>query len=177
MDAAAGAGIKARHLHNANRPGQLPLGTVKHMGQLFLSGIPAGDGQILPDGTIGLLLNFPQILRRNNTVEIDFDHLAAHVETHIMITVTAMDDAGDDMLTGMLLHQIKTAIIIEDSFHTASDFQGTFTQMDYFFATLLHISNANTAQSTQIAGLSAAFRIKRGCIQHNFITFCRRCAA
>ena len=95
------------------------------------------------------------------------------METHIVKTVAAVDDTRHDMLTGVLLHQIKPAVIVKDAFCHAARFQRFFTQMDDLLLPLLHIQHPNAVQRTQIAGLSAALGVKGGGVQPNLIPFRR----
>ena len=141
------------------------------MGKFLLSRIPAGYLQILPQSTVRLQLDCRQISRGNHAVEIDFNHFAAHVKSHIVETVAAMDDSGYNVFTGMLLHQIETAVIINYAFDLCSNFQRRIAQVYHSFSPFPYIQHGSTAQRTQIAGLSAALRIEGRCIQQNFITF------
>ena len=58
-----------------------------------------------------------------------------------MIAVAAVNDAGNNMFAGVLLHQVKTALVIDGSFHNASDFQRSAAQVYHIFTLFLHIQH------------------------------------
>ena len=92
----------------------------------------------------------------------------AHVKARVVIAVAAVDDAGDNVFAGVLLHQVKTAVIIDLARHRSAGLQRPVAQMHHFFAPFLHIQHSRNSQSSQIAGLSAAFGVEGSGIQNHF---------
>ena len=49
----------------------------------------------------------------------------------IMVAVAAVDQAGEHMLAGMLLHQVEPPVKVDDAFNLGSGLQRTFAQVDH----------------------------------------------
>ncbi len=139
MNAAAGAAVAAGNLHDPHRPGQRPLGAVKHVRQLLRAGDPALYREIAPDGFVQFLFQGGNVLRRDHTVKIHGDKLRAHMVALIMVAVAAVDQAGEHMLTGVLLHQVEPPIKVDDAFNLGSGLQRAFAQVDHLISLFLGI--------------------------------------
>ena len=168
MDTTAGTAVSAGDLHDPHRPAQLLFGAVEHARQLLGRGIPAFDREIAPQECICFLLDLRQIPFRDHTIKIDGHHIRTHMKTHIVVAIAPVDDAGDDVLAGVLLHQVEAPLIINGAADFRAHFQRPITQMDHFFAPLLYIQNFHRTKKPQVAGLAAAFRIEGRGIQHHF---------
>ena len=145
MDAAAGADIKARHLHDPHRPGQGPLGPIGDLLQLLGTGGPDVQGGVFPDGLIGLSLDFRQLFRRDHGVKIDDNAGLIHVEARIVAAVQPVENAGDDVLPRVLLHSDEPCLIIDLSIHGAAHGQGAVAQVDDFLPLLPGIQHPDAA--------------------------------
>ena len=168
MGAAAGADVEAGDLHDAHRPGQRPLGAVRHLGQLLRGRIPALDGQIGPHRAVGFDFDRSQVLRRDHAVKVNGDPIRAHVETGVMVTIPAVDNAGNDMLAAVLLHPQEAAGIVDDALHRRAHLQGAAAQVHHRFTPLPGIQHGHATKGSGIGGLSAALGVKGRGIQDHF---------
>ena len=78
-----------------------------------------------------------------------------------------MNDTADNMLAGMVLHQVKTIVPVNAACHLCAGgqrFSGGM-QNDTIFD--MGIGYSDIIQRTDISGLSAAFRIKSSPIQYH----------
>jgi len=89
------------------------------------------------------------------------------VEAHIVIAVAAVDKTADEMLAGMLLHEIKTALPVDHAVNRLTHGQRTFAAVQHFAVLFAYVDDFHPVQMAKIAGLTAAFRIKGGLIQHH----------
>ena len=87
------------------------------------------------------------------------------MEAHIIIAEAGMDETGDDMLAGMLLHPGKAFVPVEDTLHFRTDFQRFPGVMPDFSGFLMGVEDLHIVQIPGIPGLSAALREKRGLVQ------------
>ena len=94
----------------------------------------------------------------------------------VVIAIAAVNNAGNDVLAGMLLHQVKPPVPIDAAFYHIAHRQRPVAQMDHRFSPLLHIQHLRTAEDTNVAGLSAAFGVKCRGIQRHFIAIRHRFA-
>ena len=85
--------------------------------------------------------------------------------------------AGDDVLSGVLLHQVKPAGIIDRAVHLIAHLQRAVTQMQDFPVPFLYVQHPNAAQRAQITGLPAALGIKGSGVQRYQISLFRWGAA
>ena len=67
-------------------------------------------GVVGPDRSVGLPLHLQRLFPCDGGVVVNGDYVRAHVEAHIVTVEGAAQHAGDDMLTGVLLHEIKPAV-------------------------------------------------------------------
>ena len=88
------------------------------------------DGKILPDGAVGLRLQPLEVFCRDGAVKVHLHSLLAHVKAHVVVAVLAVNEAGEDMLAGVLLHQVKPPTPIDAAFCGSSHFQGAVAQVD-----------------------------------------------
>ena len=167
MDAAAGAGIVPRHLHDSDRPGQGPLGPVGDPLQLLRAGSPDAQGDIFPDGLVGLPLDFRQFFRRNHRVKVDDDARLVHVEARIVAAVEPVQDAGDDMLPRVLLHPDEPGLIVNFARYRASRRQRPIAQVDHRLSRFPGIQHMNAPKDARIRRLTAAQRIKGRPVQND----------
>ena len=75
------------------------------------------------------------------------------------------------MFTGVLLHQVEPALPVNGTLYGFPNSQGCVAQMYNGLAPFLHIQHVASAQCTQVAGLTATFRVKGRGIQYHFPAF------
>ncbi len=165
MDAAAGAGIVSGNLHDPHRPGQRPLGAVENIRQFLGRRRPDLQGDIAVDGLVGFALDFRQILRRDDAVKVNGGHVGAHVETHIVMAVGGVDQSGDDVLAGVLLHQVEAVVVVHDALDGFSHNQGVVAQVEHPLPRLPDVEHLCSAKGSPVRILAAALGVEGGLIQ------------
>ena len=84
------------------------------------------------------------------------------MEAHIVPAEEPVDNTGDDMLSGMLLHQVKPTFPVDAPLRFPVHRQRSVAQMEHLLLFLPDRQHPDTAQSPQVASLTASFGIK-GC--------------
>ena len=168
MGAAAGAGIVARNLHNPHRPGKRPLCPVGKGRQFFRAGGEDTHRDIPHHRPVGLGLDFRQRFRRNHAVKIDDHALQVHMKARIVVAPALVDNAGNNVLSAVLLHPHKPVLIIDGTLHLGAGRQRSVTQVDNILPLLPGIQHPGIPQNTGIRCLAAAKGVKRRSIQHHF---------
>ena len=125
----AGAYVYSRECHNTNLSCQFLFTSVINSLQFLSSRISDHYFLILPYLPIYFLFNFCKLRIIQHTIQIYSDHIASHMETYIIITILLMDNTADHMLTGMLLHQVKTTRPVNLSFNLRTHFQSLISIM------------------------------------------------
>ena len=162
MGAAAGAAIVSGNFHDPHRPCKGFFRAVGDGGQLLRAGIPAPHGQVLPHCSVGLRFDFRQHLRRNHPVKVDGDDVRAHVKAGVVAAVAAVQDTGDDMLPGMLLHPRKAQVVVDHPRDLRARFQGRFAQVNYRPLPLPGTAHPDAVQGSRVPRLTAALGVKGG---------------
>ena len=122
---------------------------------------------VLPDVLVGPCLQLGHLLRSERYIQINGDHVAAHVEAHIVTAVEAVGDAGDDVLSRVMLHEIKAAGPVDLPLHLAACLQWSGAGVDDPSLTLVDLQHRYTSQRAGVIGLSAALGVKGGLVQEN----------
>ena len=166
MGSAAGADIRVLNRHDSHRALQFFLGTIGNLFPFFFGGISDDDRLIGPDDLIGLPFNFSDLIGIQPAAVIDLNRIA-HMKADIFISVQLMNDTGHDMLTGMILHEIKTSVPVDHAmdFRTGREF--FFRIMNDFVILFFDIGDPDVIQKTVISRLAAAFRIKDRLIKND----------
>ena len=81
----------------------------------------------------------------NDAVKVDGDNVAAHVEAYIVAAVSAVENTGDDVLAGVLLHPHKAGIPVDMSFHCGTNFQRAVADVDHRFFPFPGVQNPDGA--------------------------------
>ena len=126
---------------------------------------------ILPDILICLCLNLFQELFRHFAVHIQRDCLASYVKSHVVIAVFFVDQSADQVLTGVLLHQVKSALPVDLTVHFCSLRDRFPCPMPDFSVFFLYIGNFHLVHGSDVTWLSAPFRVKYSLIQKDLISF------
>ena len=167
--AAARADIRARDGHDAHLPGQLLFAAVGDGFQRFRVRIRDLDRDVFPDPLVGLGLDALHLLRRQHAGKVDRHEVRAHVEAHVLIAEAAVDDAGEDMLAGMQLHELEPAVIVDRTLDRLPLRQRCFAIVDDLAARLMRIRHADAGKDAGVARLAAALGIKAGPVQHDVV--------
>ena len=113
MGAAAGAGVRLGEGDDAHLTGQCLFAPIVQGLQLFRRGVGDLDGQVLPDDFIGLLLHLLEQFRGQFHVKVDNNSVIPHVKAYIVGAGAAVEDAADDVLAGVVLHEGKAPVPVQ----------------------------------------------------------------
>lgn len=89
------------------------------------------------------------------------------MKSHIVPAEKPVDQAGYDVLPGMILHMRKPPLPVDLSPHGSALRERSVRIMDDLPAAALHIRHTDAAERPLIGRLSAAFRIKSRVVQHH----------
>ena len=89
------------------------------------------------------------------------------MKSHVVKPVPAVDQAGEHVLPGMLLHQVEPPGPIDLAGHGLAHRQRAVAAVYDDAISLLHRQNLGVCQGAQVPGLSAAFGIKCRLVQAN----------
>ena len=107
VGAAAGTDIRPGDGHDPHLPLDLLFGAVGQGGQLLPGGVGDVHRHILPDDAVGGSLGRFQPLGGDGDVRVHPHGIGADVEAHVLGPEHAVQDAGEDVLAGVLLHLVK----------------------------------------------------------------------
>ena len=80
-----------------------------------------------------------------------------------------MDDAGEDMLAGMQLHEREPAVIVDRALDRLAYGERGVTVVDDLVAALVRVGHADAGKMAGVARLAAALGIKAGTVEHDVI--------
>lgn len=123
MGAAAGAGVGPGKGDDAHPAGEGLLAAVLQDLQLLGGGKGDLNGVVLPDVAVGRLLQLLNLLLGELHAEIDGDHVAPHVKAYVFTAIAGVSDPGDDMLPGVVLHQVEAAGPVNVPLHLGAGLQ------------------------------------------------------
>ena len=173
MGAAAGAQVHPGNLHDSHRPGQLLFRPVGETCKFLRVGVPAPDWKILPDIAVDLGLDFRQVLLGYHAVKVDGDAVGPHVKARVVPAVTAVDDAGDHVLSRVGLHPLEPGFPVYGPGHKGSRLQRAVAEVDHFLPPLPGVQDLHVSQASRVSGLTAAFGVEgRGAEGHFIAAFC-----
>ena len=84
------------------------------------------------------------------------------MEAGIVAAVAAVEDAGDDMLPGMLLHPRKAQVVVDHPRDLRARFQGRFAQVNHRALPLPGTAHPDAVQGSRVPRLTAALGVKGG---------------
>ena len=113
VGAAAGADVRARDGHDAHLPGDLFFAAVGQRRQLFGGGVGDEHRHILPDDAVGGKLCLPQALGGDGDAGVHPHGVGADVEAHVLRPEHLVQDAGEDVLAGVLLHLVEAPLPVD----------------------------------------------------------------
>ena len=89
------------------------------------------------------------------------------MEAHVVIAVGTVDQAGDDMLPGVLLHQVEAPRPVYSPLHLSPRLQAGGAGVDHRSILLLDLGDWDAVQRTGVPGLPSPFRIEGRAVQHH----------
>jgi len=169
MCPAAGAGVAVRDADDPDVPGQLLFAPVVHLCKLRRGWEARVDLQILPDHPVRFLFDLQKLVPCERSVQIDRDLLRSHMESHIVISVFRVDQAGDQMFAGMSLHVAETSVPVDLASHGLTGGKRCVCIVDDLPFHIMDRRHMRPAEDSRIIRLSAALRVKRRLVQNNLI--------
>ena len=121
--------------------------------------------KIGPDGLVRGALQLLQGLLVHLAVKIDRHEVRAEVEADILIAEARVDEAGDEMLTGVLLHEVQPPRPVDLARHVRADRQGRRAAVQHRLAAQERLRDVRAAERAHVAGLAAARGIKDRAVQ------------
>ena len=119
--------------------------------------------KIGPDGLVRGALQLLQGLLVHLAVKIDRHEVRTEVEADVLIAEARVDEAGDEMLAGVLLHEVQPPRPVDLARHVRADRQGRRAAMQHRLAAQERLRDVRAAERARVAGLAAARGIKRLC--------------
>ena len=165
MGAAAGAQVDVSELHEAHRARQGLFTAVREVRQLVRLRIPDMRRKIGPDGLVRGALQLLQGLLVHFAVKIDRHKVRAEVEADVLIAEARVDEAGDKMLTGVLLHEVQPPRPVDLARHVRAGRQSCRTAVQHRLAAQERLRDVRAAERAHVAGLAAARGIKDCAVQ------------
>ena len=175
MSAAAGADVRTRDGHDAHLSLDLLFGAVDKGGKLLPGGVADEHRHILPHDAVGGKLCLPQPLGADGHAGVHAHHLAAHMEAHILRPEHLVQNAGKDMLAGVLLHFVKPPVPVDAAGSGCAGRCGSgqgIHRMPDDTRLLVDVQHpqhraVRQGQSAPVGGLTAALRVEHRAVQRN----------
>ena len=169
MQSAAGACIAALKAHYPHVSRKLFLAPVFQRLELVGRGMKNIRGKVFVYGIVGFPFHHFQIFLTQLAVEVDRYALAAHMEPHVVITEMPVYQAGNDMLSRVLLHEPAASFHIDPAGGLRPRLKGRITVMHDLPVFLVYVQHPRPVYEAVVGGLSASLRIEAGPVQSYFI--------
>ena len=166
MGAAAGAAVRSRPGDNADLTGKGLLAAVVQSLQLVWRRKGDVDGMVLPDVPVGQPLHLQHVLRRQPGVEIDGHQIVSDVKAHIVTVEFSAQDAADDVLAAVLLHEVKPPLPVNAPLYRLSHRERPVAEMQHLAVPLPDVLHRRAAQYPPIRRLAAPLRIEGRAVQY-----------
>ena len=143
MRAAAGTDVRAGDRYDAHLSGQLLFAAVGDGFERLGVRIRDLDRDVFPDPFVGLGLDGGQVFLRQHAGKIDGHKVRAHVKADVFIAEAAVDDAGENMLAGMQLHEFKSPVIVDPALDALPLGKRLGAKMHDLIAALVRVGHAD----------------------------------
>ena len=175
MGTAAGADVRARDGHDAHLPLDLFFRAVNKGGKLLPGGVADEHRHILPHDAVGGKLCLPQPLGADGHTGVHAHHLGAYMEAHVLRPEHLVQDAGKDMLAGVLLHFVKAPVPVDAAGNGCAGRGGSgqdIHRMPDDARLLVDVRHpqhraVRQGQRAPVGGLTAALRVEHRAVQRN----------
>ena len=164
MGSAAGAGIAAGNVDDPHLAGQLFFAPVVQVLKLLWRGEMLFHRNVVPDHSVGHVLQLLQLLHGQKAVEIDGHLILSHVKSHVVVAVTAVNQTGQNVFPRVVLHMVITPLPVDNTFRQAARLQGRLHLMPDLPVLLADVAHQNAVQGAGVRGLSASLRVKTGLV-------------
>ena len=175
MGAAAGTDIGTGDAHDAHLAFDLFLAAVGQCGQLLAGGVGDAHRHILPDNAVGGKFGLPQALGGDGDAGVHPHRVGADVEPDVLGPEHLVQDAGEDVLAGVLLHLVEPPGPVKGLLHFGAG-GGGFGQIIYGVpddaALLVDVGDVQhravrKGQGAPVGRLTAAFGVKDRAVQRD----------
>ena len=175
VGAAAGADIGTGDAHDAHLAFDLFLAAVGQRGQLLAGGVGDAHRHILPDDAVGGKFGLPQTIGGDGDAGVHPHRVGADVEPDVLGPEHLVQDAGEDVLTGVLLHLVEPPGPVKGLLHCGAG-GGGFGQIIYGVpddaALLVDVGDVQhravrKGQGAPVGRLTAAFGVKDRAVQRD----------
>ena len=175
VGAAAGTDIRPGDGHDPHLPLDLLFGAVGQDGQLLPGGVGDVHRYILPDDAVGGSLGRFQPLGGDGDVRVHPHGIGADVEAHVLGPEHLVQDAGKDVLAGVLLHFVKAPFPVDAAGNGSagnSAFRQSVHAVPEDAVMLVHIGHiqrgaVRQGQGAPVGRLTAAFRVEHRTFQRD----------
>ena len=175
VGAAAGAHIGTGNGHDAHLPFDLLFAAVGQGGQLLRGGVGDDHRHVLPDDAVGFQLGGAQALGRDGHAGVHAHGLGPDVEAHILGPEHPVQDAGKDVLAGVLLHFVKAPVPVDGFLYRDARHGGVgqgrnaVPEDAVLFVDIGHgqLGAVRQGQGATVGRLTAAFRVEHRTFQRD----------
>ena len=165
MRAAARAGIRARKTHYPHLARKLLFASVRYIAKLRLRRKKSLNIHVLPYKGVCLSLCLRELRLRDRRRKVYRNDVSADVKSDVFAAEAPVQYAGQDMLAGVLLHEIKAPRPVYLTAYGIPLRGAPARDVDYLAVTLARIRYRDDAYSACIARLSSALRIEGGAVE------------
>ena len=143
--------------------------------KLLPGGVADEHRHILPHDAVGGKLRLPQPLGADGHTGVHAHHLGAHMEAHVLCPEHLVQNAGKDMLAGVLLHLIEPPVPVDAAGNGCAgrcgSGQGIHRMPDdaRLLVDVRHPQHraVRQGQRAPVGGLTAALRVEHRAVQRD----------
>ena len=167
MGAAAGTAIRFREGDNADLARQLLFAAIVQCRQFSGRGIVDLHLPVGPDDLVGLAFGVQSLLPGDVGVVVDGHHVGTQVEAHVVAAVIRTEDAGDDVLSGVLLHVVEPPGPVDVPGNSLPNFHSSIAGVENDPVFFVDVRDGYLSQCPVVSRLPAALWIEGRAVQHH----------
>lgn len=164
MGAAAGAHVRPGEGNDAHLAGEGLFAAVVQLFQLLRGGVGDEHRFVLPQIAVHGLFQLAELLLVDHGVQVDGNEVAAHVEPHVVTAPPRVGDAGDDVLPGVVLHQVKAPVPVDLPGDPAARLKRAIAGVDHVLSPGVDLKDLHIPQRSRVIGLSAPLGVEGGAV-------------
>ena len=164
---AAGAGVAALDGDDANRRRQA-FGVLakRNPPKVLLRLIDrCRDRRVFGGKAVGKLFDLQNAVMPDRLVEIERRIRQRAVEADVLRAEQVPRAVGQQVLAGVLLHDVEAAVKVDLPVHLGADGDRAVRAVPKALALLVHVRDRNVAEASDVAGLTALVREKRAAVE------------
>ena len=152
--------------HDPHLAGEHLLAAVVQPGQRIRRGEGDLHRGVLPDHLVGGLFRGHDLFPGQLGIVVDGHRVRPQVEAHIVTAVQRAQQAGENVLPGVLLHVVEPAGPVDGSLHFGADLHRAVTGVENHAVCFMDIRDLDCAHGAVVRRLSAPLRVEGGAVQH-----------